>query len=467
MFALRPSGSDFRQNRTLLQQAVAFAKASSYSGSGAWLDQSGRGHDAQLGSSSGSDTNDPLFLTNATLGTHLYLPGVSGNYASTPDAAALDIASDLEIRCTFAQATFPAAADARLVAKFVTAGNQRSYVLYIQGGGANGLPHLQVSPDGSAQALGISTAVLPTTSDSKISLKGTWRKSDGRFQFFTSTDYNANADTGTWTQLGADVIDTAAAAGIFNSTSPLEIGSTNNGTAVLYNGRVFRAQVYNGIAGTKVFDADFTATASYDATRSTLTAVTGQAVTINRSATGRKTCVVDRPLFLLGVDDYFEVADHNDLDFAAGDSFTVAVALRKYGATANLAVIAKKQNFTTAAGYSIDTGTGGLAPRCMIADGTNTCNDVAPSFTAGAITSVALRRTVANTQIDGATNGVGSGSPTTDNTTTTLAQADVLRIGSVSGTAGSYLDGEVIAWALLRTPLSDADFLLLDEELKT
>lgn len=43
---------------------VLWLKASTYSGSGAWLDGSGQGHDAQLGSAAGADANDPTFSTD-------------------------------------------------------------------------------------------------------------------------------------------------------------------------------------------------------------------------------------------------------------------------------------------------------------------------------------------------------------------------------------------------------------------
>jgi len=95
-------------------------------------------------------------------------------------------------------------------------------------------------------------------------------------------------------------------------------------------GKVYAAVIKNGIDGTTVFDLDPSVAVEPYATfveQSSNLAT----VTINRSATGRKTAVVDRPLFLLGTDDYFEVPDHANLDFAAGDSFTIAIALRQYG----------------------------------------------------------------------------------------------------------------------------------------
>lgn len=460
---LRRSGAG-----NVLDDAVAYAFAKNYSGSGAWLDESGNGRDAQLGSTSGADSNDPLFLNTESGLPYLYLPGISGNYASAPDAAALDITGDLDLRAALAAEDWTPAATTSLVSKFVAGGNQRSYHLRLNTGGAISF---QWSTDGTSAALvtATSTATLVVSDGALLLVRVTIDVDNGAsgntvtFYFKASTWATAFADlrahTG-WTQLGDPTVG-GSTTSIFASTASLEIGSNGNGASGSLAGKVAAAAVYSGIAGTEAFAHNFTDLAAYNSTRTTATAATGQTVTINRSATGRKSTVVDRALFLLGTDDYFEVADHADLDFAASDSFTVAVLLRFYGTAANLAIIAKKTALAAEVGWALDMGTGGVAPEFTIADGTNESVDVAPTITAGVVTMVAGRRNVAADQIEGFRDGTGSGSPTTDATTATLANSEVLRIGRLSGAGAAQFGGVIIAWALFRRALTDAEMTTL------
>ena len=74
----------------VLDRAVAYWKAFDYEGSGDLLDGSGNSHDAQLGSTGGADSNDPLWLDFSTDGVqYLYTPGVAGNTISAPHIAAI------------------------------------------------------------------------------------------------------------------------------------------------------------------------------------------------------------------------------------------------------------------------------------------------------------------------------------------------------------------------------------------
>jgi hypothetical protein len=85
---------------SLLAEAELLLQAKNYSGSGAWLDESGNGHDAQLGSAAGADTNDPLCLEpdGGVGGTQfLWLPGTAGNYASVASHASQNTV-DLDVR---------------------------------------------------------------------------------------------------------------------------------------------------------------------------------------------------------------------------------------------------------------------------------------------------------------------------------------------------------------------------------
>jgi hypothetical protein len=69
-------------------------------------------------------------------------------------------------------------------------------------------------------------------------------------KFYTSTDGV------TWTQLGATVTQ-AGTTSLFVGTAEVNVGSYNNGASERMAGRVFSAEVRNGIAGTVVTNPDF------------------------------------------------------------------------------------------------------------------------------------------------------------------------------------------------------------------
>jgi hypothetical protein len=75
-------------------------------------------------------------------------------------------------------------------------------------------------------------------------VRATRATATGVAQFFTSNDGV------TWTQLGTDVASTASA--IFDSVGAVEIGANRVGTNNFLAGKVYYAEVRNGIAGTVV-----------------------------------------------------------------------------------------------------------------------------------------------------------------------------------------------------------------------
>lgn len=192
------------------------------------------------------------FVENRRLSV-LRLPGESGDYASTPDSAALSITGDLDIQAQIGADDWTPAANQDLVAKWVTTGNQRSYVLRLNTSG--GLT-LVWSPDGTAVLTAASSVPIPGMTDdvTTIWVRATIDVDDGGgnrvINFYTSTD------GGTWTQLGTTV--TGGVTSIFDSTAALEIGSSDGGTTSLFTGDVRKVRVKAGINGTTEFEADFT-----------------------------------------------------------------------------------------------------------------------------------------------------------------------------------------------------------------
>lgn len=223
------------------------------------------------------------------------LPGANGNYVSAPTSTALSVTGDLDLVARVALTDWTPATIQMFVAKH-NGSPLRSYHLRLLTSGAL---DLMVSPDGSTWTSAVSTSPVAAAADEAKWVRATWRQSDGRVQFFTAA--NQDAEPTAWTQLGSD--RSIAAGACFASTAPLELGSRSVGTSEPLTGYVHRAIVRNGIGGTTVadFDARMCGHTGY-------TDAYGNAWTVNRSATGLKSMLVDEdPPLLFGTDDRLTV----------------------------------------------------------------------------------------------------------------------------------------------------------------
>ena len=190
---------------------------------------------------------DGAYFTGSALQTF----GTTGNYASTPDAAALDITGDIDIRVKVALDDWTPATEMNLVAKYNTTSNQRSYLLRVV---SSGVLRAFTSTNGSDNVQYDSTVATGIADGATKWVRFTLdvdNGSSGKTAAFYLSDDGTN-----WTQLGTDVTS-AGTTSIFNSTAILETGSSNTGTTAPAKGTFYRAQILNGIGGTTVFDADF------------------------------------------------------------------------------------------------------------------------------------------------------------------------------------------------------------------
>lgn len=210
--------------------------------------------------------------------SYLSLSGTSGNYASTPDAAALDITGNLSLLVYAAATDWTPATTPCFLSKSVATGNQRSYFMLLL---ASGALRLTTSPDGAA-TFNFDSTVAPTITDgSPLWVRCDFQADNGAAgktaKFYTSPD------GGTWTQLGTDVT-LASTMIIFNSTAEVGVGAQNTGTANPFPGRIYRAQIYNGIYGSGgTLVADFNA--AYENPGATsFVSPTGETWTINGTA---------------------------------------------------------------------------------------------------------------------------------------------------------------------------------------
>ena len=438
----------------LLKQAVGWWDAGHSSASGQSLTNLGWGGsalNATLGSTSGVDSNDPLFLPWSGQ-NYVYLPGVAYNYLSVPNSTALQITGDLDLRGQVAVDNWTLGAVQHLVAKMESAG-QFAYRLYAY----NNYLYLEWSADGTNIVSKQSTATLGYAAGTIKWVRGTLTVNNGAagndVKFYTSDDGV------TWTQLGTTVT-TAGTTSIYAGTSIVGVGDRQAASGQPLSGKVYRAQIFNGINGTPVLDVDTSLVSSGAAT--SFPALTGQTVTINRATSGRKSVAVVNPAFLFGTDDYMQVADNALLNFGATDSMTAVVVVRQWSTpSTNSRYISKKAlNFGTDAGWAIySDGTGKF--RATDSDGTNYNINDSPATSLGSlgVGAMVISRTAAlltpyANAIAGSTGNISA----LGNMTNTLP----LRIGSDSSIVGGNADMEFIAAAIFRRALTASEITTIN-----
>lgn len=273
-------------------------------------------------------TDDYMFLDHRYMsnGTYLYLPGVASNYASTPDAAALDITGDIDLRCKVAMDDWTPSTATVLVAKWST-GTAKSYALGLTI--TTGTLSFSWTPDGTVVNT-IASTVAPTVADgATLWVRATMDADNGAsgndVKFYTSTD-------GTnWTQLG-DTVTTAGVATINNSTGELSIGAQLAGSNAFTRGKIFRAQVLDGINGTVAFDADFeTSITSLNQASFTESSANAATVTINRSGSTYRSAGITAAGYLYpGATNTFSASAIDYTGFGDNDSLTLFAVMRKW-----------------------------------------------------------------------------------------------------------------------------------------
>jgi hypothetical protein len=445
----------------LRNEAVFWVDAALSSVSGGKLTNLGTGGsalDAQFGSTTGADSNDPTVLSHTGV-NYLYLPGVTGNYATIPDPAVFAGATQLDVRAWVAADDWTPASVNVLLAQSAVA--SECFRLYIAHTGPAGRLMLQTSTDGTATVVAPSSAVPTITDASALGVRATWRSSDGRVQFFTkpvTTQAELSSHTG-WTQLGTDQLGVTGP--LFNSTSLLGIGGNSATGSEPYSGKTFGVWAATTIDGSAAVDIDFTRLST--GAETSFTATTGQTVTINRSTSGRKAAVVVRPTILLGTDDYFEVPDNALLNFGASDSFTVVALYRTWSTTINnAALVAKVDDTTPNPGWRLYQGVTGanVGTKFLISD-----TVAFPNINGGFTTppgTMYLAAGVRNVTADTITTYMnGTTGSLTDTTTGSLLNTYAMRIGRNANAATSYNDMEFFAAFVVPKALTAAEIAAL------
>ncbi|ADE43462.1 gp38 [Streptomyces phage phiSASD1] len=198
--------------------------------------------------------NTQVRLSVPTTGdSYLNLDGLAGNFASTPDVAALNITGDLDVRIEMAPNWY-GAENQVVIGKW--APGQASWMVQVY----NGTVIFRYTTTGTEPSPTLAyTRPLPTLPE-RAALRVTLDVDDGSGNHVT-TFYWAPTLAGPWTPIG-NPAPYAGTAPMFAGSAPLRIGlddfRPNTTTPRLpMVGRVYRAEVRSGIDGTIVASPDF------------------------------------------------------------------------------------------------------------------------------------------------------------------------------------------------------------------
>ncbi|MFI0897758.1 hypothetical protein [Streptomyces sp. NPDC020983] len=174
--------------------------------------------------------------------------------ASTPDASALDITGDIDIRFDVQPVDWTSTGVFELGGKRGASGQYgwRSFLF-------KGLFYFEWSANGTTE-LAVTAPLTASALQPRLCLRATMDVDNGA-SGNTVRFYTGPSLSGPWTQIGTDQVS-AGVTSIFANTAPLEIGditSTVFVSAANAGGRIYAAQIRNGIGGTIVAAPDFTA----------------------------------------------------------------------------------------------------------------------------------------------------------------------------------------------------------------
>lgn len=211
--------------------------------------------------------------------TTVYNGGASENVAVTLDQAALRIAGDIDLRVELqAEQWRRASAPAQIpIANEGGTGTERGCFIYITNSATDPRVRLYWSADGTNLLFAESTVAIDTAlaDNQRGWLRATLDVNNGAsgrdITFYTSTDGVS------WSQLGSTITQggvTSISAAVRNAS----LGDTTTSRSDIFGGRIYRGQIYDGIGGTLVWDADFSAVTAAEVAAGAFIENTGKTV---------------------------------------------------------------------------------------------------------------------------------------------------------------------------------------------
>ncbi len=221
---------------------------------------------------------------------HLYLSGVSGNYASVPDADNLDGFDDFALEFVGASEDWHAGTALSLIGKYRP--SVSSYVVRLQANGTIFILYSSSTTDYTAYSNASHNLVDGAKGGIRVIR-------DGSSLLFYENLYQGSG----WQQIGTAVSGNSAT--LANRGHQVEIGSYNYGISYPFNGPVLTTKIWNSASpdtASPVLDVDFS---DGDHKASSFDCSTGQTVTINKSNTEDPATLVRRPFLRFDGSDNF------------------------------------------------------------------------------------------------------------------------------------------------------------------
>lgn len=314
----------------------------------------------------------------------LNLWGTTGNYASVPDEAALDITGDIEIVCQVNLSDWTPATENAIFARNTAADPNRAWFVSVGTSGA--LKFSWYSTGSAASGLFKSSTATPTVADGatlwiKVTLDVDNGAAGNDLKFYTCPDQATEPTGGQWVQLGSTVT-TAGVTALPNITAGAIAGFADFSGTYPLTGAVKRAIVRNGIGGSTVLDVDFSTASNF---ARAFTCTTGQLVTVTQTAAH----VGNNALRCPGASgNYWSVPDADNLDIVGDLEIVARVSMADWTpATSTRYMAAKYQNSGNQRSWLLDVRTTGELGFTWSTNGTATtgyASSVATGFTDGA-----------------------------------------------------------------------------------
>jgi len=239
-------------------------------------------------------TPDPALLADCrSIGFAIGANGVNQDQAVYVDRVIqgtlpfTDPPTDLEVTVRAARDDdWRPSADETLVAKYLTAGDQRSWRVSLDADGNGdpaliGRPFLVWTTDGTlgtAITAG-ATERAPISPTGEVTLRVLLDSDNGEGGW--TVTFETLDEEGNWVQLGEQITG-AGTTSIYSSSEPLQVGSYNNGGSERFRGRVYSVQIRDGRDGPILANPDFT---NHPAGTDTFTDSTGRTWTVHAPAT--------------------------------------------------------------------------------------------------------------------------------------------------------------------------------------
>lgn len=201
--------------------------------------------------------NTPMRISVPQGSVYLRLEDDSTSYAYCPDAAALDITGDIDVRIDLDLSNY---ALCTLATKW-NSSTDKAWALRLNASGAPIIEYANSNGMGFTDYAATSTAAIPL---GRIAIRATVQVNNG-VGGTTATFYTAPTIAGPWVQL-SQVVKTNGIVTLQTSAAPISVGysvgyivTDTHSDHIGPTGKFYGFQLYNGIGGTLVASPDFTA----------------------------------------------------------------------------------------------------------------------------------------------------------------------------------------------------------------